>query len=222
MDHLLLAYLSTIIKSMASEHLLKLSRLASLSDGVFAIAMTIIILNLHVPMHLPDQNLQFLLHDEIYANLFIYIGTFIILGTHWIAMNFQWGLLVRLNRPYLWANIFYLMVICVIPFSANLLGVYRHSVESIYFYAVNLLCSSLGQLLILCSAYYFNLNKSTCTPAIYRAALLRILVAPIFYVSSLILAHWTTEGCFILLVLPTLIYMIPGKIDKYEHIGKQQ
>ena len=130
-------------------HLLKISRLEGLTDGIFAIAMTIIVLNLHVPQHLPDQEISPLLRDEIFDNLFIYIGTFIILGTHWIAMNFQWGLLDRLNRIYLWINMFYLMSICIIPFSANLLGAYRDNVDSIRFYAINLLCTSLGQFLIL-------------------------------------------------------------------------
>lgn len=201
-------------------HLLKVSRLEGLTDGIFAIAMTIIVLNMHVPTHLSDVQITPLIRDEIYSNLFVYIGSFIILGTHWIAMNFQWGLLERLNRTYLWVNMFYLMVICIIPFSANLLGAYRYNEVSIYFYAANLLCCSLGQMLILQCSVYYKLNKDAYTHEIYRAAVLRILVAPIFYISSLILTHWTTKGCFILLVLPTLIYMIPGRIDKYEETGK--
>src|SRR5262245_36882664 len=132
---------------MAAAHLLKVSRLEGLTDGIFAIAMTILILNLHVPLNLTDDKITPLIKNEIYSNLFIYIGTFIILGTHWIAMNFQWGLLDRLNRVYLWVNIFYLMSICVVPFSANLLGAYRYNIHSIYFYVANLLCTSLGQFL---------------------------------------------------------------------------
>jgi uncharacterized membrane protein len=203
---------------MSSTHLLKVSRLEGLTDGIFAIAMTIIVLNLHVPSHLPDQEIPPMIKDDVYSNLFVYIGSFIILGTHWIAMNFQWGLLERLNRVYLWVNMFYIMAICIIPFSANLLGAYRYNIASIYFYAINLLCCSLGQFIILNTSVYYKLNKTAYTPAIYRATTLRIMVAPIFYVSSLILTHWTTKGCFILLVAPTLIYMIPGRIDRYEHI----
>jgi len=201
-----------------SAHLLKVSRLEGLTDGIFAIAMTILALNLHVPLHLSENKLTTLLQNEIYTNLFIYIGTFIILGTHWIAMNFQWGLLERLNRVYLWINIFYLMSICVVPFSANLLGVHRYNIHSINFYIVNLLCASLGQF---CSLHYANsyqLFRNTYTPAIYHAALLRMLVAPIFYISALIFAHWSTKGAFVLVIFPTLIYMIPGRIDRYENI----
>lgn len=204
---------------MPAAHLLKVSRLEGLTDGIFAIAMTIIVLNLHVPQNLSNDMISPLIQEEIYSNLFIYIGTFIILGTHWIAMNFQWGLLERLNRIYLWTNMFYLMTICVIPFSANLLGAYRYNIHSINFYAANLLCASLGQFLILQCAHFFKLFKDIYTPSIYRAAMLRILVAPLFYVSALILAHWSIRGAFMMLVAPTLIYMIPGRIDRYEGIS---
>jgi uncharacterized membrane protein len=206
---------------MSSIHLLKTSRLESLTDGIFAIAMTIIVLNLHVPSHLADSDISPIMKEEIYSNLLVYFGSFIILGTHWIAMNFQWGLVEHLNRTYLWVNIFYLMAICVIPFSANLLGAYPNNIDSIRFYAINLLCASLGQLFTLNTSLYFRLNKVSPAPAIYRAATLRAIVAPVFYLASLILSHWTTKGCFLLLVAPTIIYMIPGKIDRYESLSSE-
>jgi uncharacterized membrane protein len=201
---------------MSVSHLLKISRLEGLTDGIFAIAMTIMILNLHVPDHVATTNILPLIKSDIYANLFIYVGSFIILGTHWIAMNFQLGLLSHLNRIYLWTNIFYLMLICVVPFSANLLGEYPFSADSINFYVVNLLGASLGQLLTLECARYFKLYREEFSAAIYRATARRILVAPMFYVTSLFVAHWNIRLAFILLVLPTLIYMIPGRIDRYE------
>lgn len=201
---------------MPTAHLLKISRLECLTDGIFAIAMTIMVLNLHVPSHLATINVLPVIEHDIFMNLIIFIGSFVILGTHWIAMNFQLGMLDHLNRTYLWSNMFYLMVICVVPFSASLLGQYPHGTESIDFYAANLLCASAGQALTLGCARHYNLYRHAFASAVYRAAFLRILVAPPFYISSIILANWTISGAFILLVLPTFIYMIPGRIDRYE------
>lgn len=203
---------------MPTHHLLKVSRFECLTDGIFAIAMTIMVLNLHVPTH-PTTSFSPLIQRDIFLNLFIYIGSFIILGTHWIAMNFQWGLLERLNRVYLWTNMFYLMIICIVPFSANLLGAYPSNTFSIHFYAINLMCCSLGQLLSLQCAHLFKLFKTDIVSSgIHRAATLRILLAPLFYICSLISAHWNVTLAFVLLVAPTLIYMIPGRIDRYEGI----
>lgn len=201
---------------MASVHLLKVSRLEGLTDGIYAIAMTIMVLNLHVPTHVPTLDILPVIKQDLIINMFIYVGSFIILGTHWIAMNFQLGLLDRLNREYLWANMIYLMIICVIPFSANLLGEYPESPHSIQFYACNLLLSSLGQMLILYTARYYDLNKAIYTNAIYHATLNRIMLAPIFYVASLFLASSSPIGAFALLVAPTCMYIFPGKIDRYE------
>lgn len=201
---------------MACIHLLKISRLEGLTDGIFAIAMTIMVLNLHVPAHIATTDVLPLIKSDLYTNLIIYVGSFVILGTHWIAMNFQLGLLERLNRAYLWANMFYLMVICVIPFSANLFGDYPNSADSVNFYTCNLLLSSLGQLVVLHTARHYGLNKSIYTKEIYRATMDRILLAPIFYLVAILVSSYNVKLAFALLVAPTFMYIFPGKIDRYE------
>ncbi len=201
---------------MATLHLLKISRLESLTDGIFAIAMTIMVLNLHVPPDMKTLDVLPLIQRDLYNNLIIYFGSFFILGTHWIAMNFQWGLLDRVNRTYLWANMIYLMFVCIIPFSASLLGEYPHSRESVYFYAANLFGASLMQLFVLETAHYYGLFKSVYTNKFRYAAIRRVLVAPCFYVMAIIFTHYSVHGAFALLVAPTLIYIIPGQIDKFE------
>lgn len=199
-----------------SSHILKVSRLEGLHDGIFAIAMTIMVLNLHVPEHMQTDDVLPLIRSDLYVNLCIYVGSFIILGTHWIAMNFQIGMLERLNRTYLWANMFYLMCICIIPFSANLLGVYPYSADSIHFYAANLIFSSLGQFVTLECAGYYNLYKGHIRKEIRRAALGRIVIGPVFCILAVIVAQWNVKIAFGLLVAPTIIYLVPGKIDRYE------
>lgn len=200
-------------------HLLRVSRLEGLTDGIFAIAMTILILDLRIPANFISPTQIHLWETDILYKLLIYGGSFIILGTQWVAMNFQWGLLQRLNRPYLWTNIFYLMIVCIIPFSANLVGSYPNSVTSIYFYAANLLSATIFQVIIFSCSHYFKLNNTSYTPAIARAIVRRIALAPIFYITAMITASWATYYAFILLIAPTAIYIFPGVIDRYEAIG---
>lgn len=197
-------------------HLLKVSRLEGLTDGIFSIAMTILILDLRIPLSMVSREITHLWEEDILYKLLIYAGSFIILGTHWVAMNFQWGLLKRLNRPYLWMNIFYLMIICIIPFSANLAGSFPSSIISIWFYAINLLLSSIFQVIIFSSSQYFKLNTDVCTPDIAKAIVRRVAVGPVFYLAALIMANWNTLMAFILLIAPTAIYIFPGMIDRYE------
>jgi len=197
-------------------HLLKISRLEGLTDGVFAIAMTILAFDLRLPHDIVVKDLlTFFIHTES-VKLFIYIGSFIVLGTLWIAMNFQLGLLERLNRPYLWANVFYLMIICIVPFSASLVASYPNDPVSISWFAINLLCANVMQFITAESANKHNLNKETYTAAIRKAILRRLAVGPIFYIFSFFLAYLNTKVAFVMLVIPPIIYLFRGRIDTYD------
>jgi uncharacterized membrane protein len=201
---------------MNQVHLLKVSRLEGLTDGVFAIAMTILAFDLRVPQELIlNPLLHTIIHVEL-IKLFIYVGSFIVLGTLWIAMNFQLGLLERVNRPYLWANVFYLMVICVVPFSASIVANFTSDPMSILVFAFNLLFASLGQVITAQSAHKHKLNKETYTPAIRKAIIRRVAIGPIFYIAACFLAYWDTKVAFIILVIPPIIYLFPGRIDSFD------
>ncbi len=195
---------------------LKVSRLEALVDGIFAIAMTILVLNLSIPQGANLTTLHSIMRHDILHKLFIYGGSFIILGTYWVGMDFIYGFLSHVTRPYLWFNIFFLMHICIVPFSASILGSFPHERISIDFYAYNLLGISMVQLFIWWYAQTYHLNIDLAhDKAISRSLYRRILTASICYLGSLILARWNTDVAFIVLILPPLIYIIPGGIDKH-------
>ncbi len=201
---------------MSSSHLLKVSRLEGLTDGVFAIAMTILAFDLRLPRELVTHNLlDSLIHIEL-LKLFIYIGSFIVLGTLWVAMNFQLGLLERVNRPYLWVNVFYLMIVCMIPFSASIVATFFDDPIGISVFAFNLILASIGQCLTAQSAHKHNLNRETYTPAMRKAILRRVAVGPFFYVTACVVAYWDAKIAFIILVIPPILYLFPGRIDTFD------
>jgi len=201
---------------MSQSHLLKVSRLEGLTDGVFAIAMTILVLDLRLPRELIVNNLLTTMINVVFEKLFVYIGSFIVLGTLWIAMNFQCGLLDRVNRPYLWANVFYLMVICIVPFSASLVANFPNDPISITVFSINLMCTSIGQCITAESAHKHKLNKEIYNLAVRKAILQRIAVGPIFYITACFVAYLNTHVAFMLLVIPPIIYLFPGRIDSYD------
>ncbi|HEX4044838.1 MAG TPA: TMEM175 family protein [Gammaproteobacteria bacterium] len=203
---------------MAQEHILKVSRLESLSDGIFAIAMTILILNLSIPPETDIGDIMSFLRTDILLKLFVYIGSFIILGTLWIGMHFQMGMLDHINRPYLWTHVFYLMIVCIVPFSASLIAAHFHHVIALSFFAINLLCASLMQLIIFQFAYYYKLNRKIYNQEMRFAVIRRVILAPIFYTAALIVAHWHTQIAFVLLIIPIMFYIRPGRIDRYDVI----
>lgn len=198
--------------------ILKLSRLEGLTDGVFAIAMTILALDLHLPSNvgITTVNLPSIFFSMVFFKFLIYIGSFAILGTLWIAMNFQLGLIKRLNRPYLWTHILYLMLICVVPFSSSLLASFPKSQLAISVFAVNLICANGAQFLVFQCANKYHLNGEFYNKDIHKAIIQRMCVAPAFNILALFVAYWNAGLAFIILIVPTIIYLFPGKVDRFN------
>jgi uncharacterized membrane protein len=202
---------------MASARILKVSRLENLTDGIFAIAMTILILNVVLPDSTTSTTLWFDLKADIFQKLFIYVGSFIILGTYWVGMDFQHGFLSRLTRPYLWLNIVFLMATCVLPFSASMLARFPHHEVSFNFFTVNLLIMSLLELILWTYAQKSCLtNDAAKISAVNRSIYRRILIAPTFYFVALVVALWNVNAAFFLLIIPPIVHIVPGAVDKYS------
>lgn len=195
--------------------LLKASRLEALTDGIYAIAMTILVLNLSLAAGLDDATLLATLRTNIFIKLAIYAGSFCILGSLWIGSNFIHSCLDRVDRTYLWLNLIYLMFICIIPFSANLMADYPHNPVGVYFYAVNLLCASIVQFIMWQFAHWFKLWSNEHEKEIFQIFNRRILIGPLLYIASIVVANWSIAGAFILLVSPLLMTFVPGKVDRF-------
>jgi uncharacterized membrane protein len=118
-------------------------RLESLTDGVFAIIMTILVFNISVPeliLFAEGEYTSERLSNRL-ANLWpdisAYIVSFVTLSVYWVAHHriFRWILYV--DRPLIWINISFLMTIGLIPFSTALLTQYRDQQISIFAYSFN-------------------------------------------------------------------------------------
>ena len=100
------------------------SRLEAFSDGVFAIAITLLVLDLVVPPPGPThENLAAALGRE-WPSYFAYLVSFLVIGIIWINHHTMLTLVERLDRPVLFANLGLLLTISVIPFPTRLLSEY--------------------------------------------------------------------------------------------------
>ena len=118
-------------------------RLETLTDGVFAIIMTILVFNITVPILFYSQreNMQkrdFLINLLVYGRIFLaYIISFATLGVYWLTHHriFRW--ILNVDRPLIWINILFLMTIGFVPFSTTLLTQYLDQQISIFAYSFN-------------------------------------------------------------------------------------
>jgi len=122
------------------------TRIEALSDGVFSITMTLLILGINVPPLSPDDSTtihKLLQLGPLFENYFI---SFIVLGLFWIRHQMQFKDIRMADRNLMWINIFFLMFVAIVPFTTSMMVEYSNNHISIQVYCVNLII--LGLLLI--------------------------------------------------------------------------
>ena len=101
-----------------------LERLAALSDGIFAVAMTLLVLDLHVPasevIHSQGELWQTLAGAA--PQLISYVMSFLTLGIFWNGQQAQLNSFSRSDRHLSWIHIAFLFAVSIMPFSTRLLA----------------------------------------------------------------------------------------------------
>lgn len=101
-------------------------RLEALSDGVFAIVLTLLVLQFRVPT-IPADRVGSELPGALAAQqtvFFSYLLSFFVVGIYWIIHHNLFREIVRHDRLLLYANLIFLLAISFLPFPTELLGVY--------------------------------------------------------------------------------------------------
>jgi uncharacterized membrane protein len=192
-----------------------LVRLAALSDGIFAVAMTLLILNVHVPI-------ATMLHAEqpLWANgswqaegrllstlaplgpqLLTYFMSFLTLGIFWAGQQTQLNHFSRSDHRLTWIHLAFLLAVILMPFSTDLLASYITYRFPMAIYWVNLLI--LGVLLYVSLKYaaHAGLLTPDATKDIVRTSERRIVVYQLLYAGACLLCVVNTYLAITVLVL---------------------
>ncbi len=95
-------------------------RLLTLADGIFAIAMTLLVLDLRLPdPSSGDLVTRLALLRDRFATFVI---SFVVLGVFWFAHHQTFHFVVRVNRTLVWLNVVFFLGVALIPFVASVLG----------------------------------------------------------------------------------------------------
>lgn len=106
-----------------------LHRLEGLTDGIYAIAMTLLALSLPLP-HVDgvSVNTDIISHFGQYADLFaVYALSFMVLGNFWVIQLKIFKYIKASNIPHIWTNLGGLLFVCLIPFTSSMMGLHNHT-----------------------------------------------------------------------------------------------
>jgi uncharacterized membrane protein len=158
-------------------------RLAALSDGIFAVAMTLLVLDLHVPAREAVSNSRNLIHAllGLTPQLIAYLMSFITLGIFWIGQQTQLNHLARSARSLSWIHIAFLFAVSIMPFSTRLLSEFITYRSALVVYWLNILLLGATLYLSWMCALGMKLVKGDLSPEVSSAIERRILVAQLLY-----------------------------------------
>ncbi len=163
------------------ENEVEFARIVAFSDGVFAIAITLLVLGLSVPEHLHGQNLGDVLWDQ-HENFLAYGLSFAVIGRFWLNHHRFFSEVTGFDGRLLALNLFYLAWIGLIPFSSSVLGDHGSSSAAVILYAANLAAVMLVGVLLVTDARRAGLAKAeTEETAEFRRR--SLIVAVVFLVS---------------------------------------
>lgn len=122
--------------------IMKQSRLDQLSDGIFAIVMTILVFEIRVPEYAGLVNEQTLINSLIiiYPLLLSYLLSFSLLFTYWRSHHLIASVLAK-NIDTQFSNLsgIFLFLVALVPFSSHFLGKYIYSKTGVIFFAINII-----------------------------------------------------------------------------------
>lgn len=120
-------------------------RIQALTDGVFAIAMTLMVLSIDLPQK--DHSLKGeALHNVLLGQIdqvLTYILSFILLAIFWNIHHKQYRHIVKTDQRHIWINIFILIFICLVPYTTNLTSDFPEDWMTHLYFNVNLLMIAL-------------------------------------------------------------------------------
>lgn len=185
-------------------------RLAALSDGIFAVAMTLLVLDLRVPAAEAVHNEHDLWRALVAFSprLAIYLMTFLTSGIFWVGQQTQLNYLARSDRNLTWIHIAFLFAVSVTPFSTTLLAEYAHYRVAMLVYWVNIVW--LGAVLYGSWGYATrnSLLKDDVPDDVSTAVCRRILVAQFLYAIGASLCIFSAYWSIGFIILVQLNYAI--------------
>ena len=114
-------------------------RLNALADGVFAIAMTLLVLELGVPVVTEESAELGELLLEMWPELLMYGLGFLVLGVYWLIHHMIFDAIERYDTTLAWLNIVYLMFSALIPFATALVVEHGPTTATAIAYGLNML-----------------------------------------------------------------------------------
>lgn len=184
------------------------SRITALSDGLFAIVLTLLILQFEVP-DIPSSQATTELPawlSGLHVLFFSYILSFVVVGLYWVVHHNLFQHIVKHDRVLLYLNLLFLLSVSFLPFPTELLGTYGTRLTWAL-YALNLTIVGL----LMTSVWWYAVTQDLITEEMHnrtaKLITLRGLIAPVVFLLSIAVSSVSLTLAYLtpLLIVPLQI-----------------
>lgn len=201
-------------------------RLQSLSDGVFAIVMTLLVLEL-ISIEVTGAGSAAELHKallELWPKVLSYAISFAVAGVFWVAQHADLHHLSHTDNRYLWLNLFFLFWISFLPFSAALLGEHHQYEVAAIIYGCNMILATLAlNIGWRYAVHHHRLVKPDLDVRIIRRAHRRLLLGQPIYLLGIGVAFYSPHASYLIYVVVAILFVlagiIPGRFRALSPVG---
>jgi uncharacterized membrane protein len=195
-------------------------RLAAISDGVFAVAMTLLVLDLRTPAESAIHSEADLWHAlvALAPRVLVYLMSFLTLGIFWVGQQTQLNHVERSNRDFSWLHLAFLFAVSLMPFSTSLMAEFISYRVALIAYWANIVL--LGALLYVGWTYAVraHLVKPDVTDDMENAFKRRVIGAQALYAIGAALCVINTYCALGFILLVQLNYVLAPRVKFLERL----
>jgi uncharacterized membrane protein len=195
---------------------LEKNRLEALIDGIFAVALTLLVLDIRLPENIVVTTNAALLDQllTLERHFVIYVVSFIVIGMYWINHHIQFHFIARVNRRLIWLNLGYLLLVSFLPFATDLIGDHETLMLPCEIYGGTLaLLSVFSYLHMQYLARHPELASRDFTPDVAALVKRRIALFALVPIVSMAAAFFSTRIAVYTYVLLGMLHFMPGPVD---------
>jgi len=201
---------------MASDGMAK-GRLEALTDGIIAVAMTLLVLDIKLDVREQISTDSHLIRHllDVERTFTVYLVSFVVLGMYWVSHTLQFHYVRRVDRGLLWISIIFSLLITLVPFTTNVMISFESLFVPVILYGSNQLLLSL---VLVANVTYLarhpQLAEVTLTPEVAAFIRRRLMLFAMIPLASIAIAYFNTRAALNLYFLMAILHFFPRTIDR--------
>jgi uncharacterized membrane protein len=179
-------------------------RLEAFSDGVIAVIITILVLELKVPA--PDGMAGL---RAVLPTVILYLLTFVQIGVYWVNHHYLVDEVETVSHGVLWSNLMFLFCLSLFPFATEWIGVKGLSSFNTALYAAVSIFPGVGYM-----ALWAQIRKQSSAPAHFSWG--KQILSVLLYLAAIPVAYYRPGASLMLIGIVMVVWLLPPKVGAEE------